>query len=70
MDQLGNVVCATLFNLVLIKTGTSKFGDPDETISSVIGKAKLSNRLTFVGNALDFFLNLIDKNHSIKSIEK
>jgi 8-oxo-dGTP diphosphatase len=45
------------------------FGNPDETISSAIGRAKLSNKLTFVGKALDFFLNLIDKNHSIKSIE-
>lgn len=69
LDQLGNVVCATMFNLTLIKAGSSKFGNPDETISSVIGKAKLSNRLTFVGKALDWFLNLLDNNHSIKSIE-
>jgi hypothetical protein len=70
LDQLGNVVCSTMFNLLLIKKGCSQFGNPDETISSVIGKAKLSNKLTFAGKTLDFFLNLIDKNHSIKSIEK
>lgn len=67
LDQLGNIVCSRLFNMVLVKG--DYFGNPDETISSAIGRAKLSNKLTFVGKALDFFLNLIDKNHSIKSIE-
>ena len=67
LDQLGNIVCSKLFNAILVKG--DYFGNPDETISSAIGRAKLSNKLTFVGKALDFFLNLIDKNHSIKSIE-
>jgi len=67
LDQLGNVVCSRLFDLVLVKG--RYFGNPDETISSAIGRAKLSNNLTFVGKALDWCLNLFDKNHSIKSIE-
>jgi hypothetical protein len=67
LDQLGNVVCAKLFNMTLTKT--NHFGNPDETISSAIGRAKLSNQLTWTGKALDWFLNLFDYNHSIKSIE-
>lgn len=67
LDQLGNIVCSRLFNLILVKGNF--FGNPDETISSAIGRAKLSNKLTFIGKSLDWFLNLFDKNHSIKSIE-
>ena len=68
IDQLGNVVCDKLFDLTLVKR--HYFGDEDETISSAIGRAKLNNDLTFTGKLLDSFLNLLDKNHSIKSIEK
>lgn len=67
LDQLGNIVCSKLFNMVLVKG--HYFGNPDETISSAIGRAKLSNKLTWTGKALDWFLNLFDYNHSIKSIE-
>lgn len=71
IDQLGNVVCARLFNFVLIKDDfDNPFGNPDETISSVLGKNKLSENLTFVGKALSSLLDALDKNHSIKSIEK
>jgi 8-oxo-dGTP diphosphatase len=71
IDQLGNVVCARLFNLTLIKHySIYKFGNEDETISSVIGKNKLNNTLTFIGRFLYYFLELIDKNHSIKAIEE
>lgn len=70
IDQLGNVICARLFNLTLIKHySIYKFGNEDETISSVIGKNKLVNTLTFIGRLLYYFLELIDKNHSIKAIE-
>jgi hypothetical protein len=70
IDQLGNVICARLFNLTLIKYySIYKFGNEDETISSVIGKNKLVNTLTLSGKGLDFILNFLDKNHSIKAIE-
>jgi len=70
IDQLGNVVCGRLFNSTLIKYySIYKFGNEDETISSVIGKNKLANSLTFIGRLLYYFLELIDKNHSIKAIE-
>ena len=70
IDQLGNVVCGRLFNLTLIqKVSIHKFGNEDETISSVIGKNKLANTLTVSGRLLDKLLDTIDKNHSIKAIE-
>jgi hypothetical protein len=68
IDQLGNVVCDKLFDLTLVKG--HYFGDEDETISSAMGRAKLNNHLTFTGKLLDSFLNLLDKNHTIKNIEK
>ena len=37
IDQLGNVVCAELFDWMLVKKG-KHFGDEDETISSVLGR--------------------------------
>jgi hypothetical protein len=68
VDQMGNVVCGKLFDLTLVKG--HYFGDEDETISSAIGRAKLEGNLTILGKSLDWFLNLLDPNHSIKSIEK
>jgi hypothetical protein len=70
IDQLGNVVCGQLFNLTLIKKAGHKFGNEDETISSVIGKNKRTNTLTITGHLLDTLLDAIDKNHSIDAIEE
>jgi len=71
IDQLGNVVCKDLFNLTLIKQDhLNGFGNEDETISSVLGKNKGLNNLTWIGKALERLLNLIDKNHVEKAIEK
>jgi hypothetical protein len=69
-DQHANVFLAKLFNDVMIKTGGHKFGNPDETISSVLGKNKLIGKLSYFGKVLDFILHLLDNNHSIKSIEE
>lgn len=68
-DQSGNVYMAKLFNDLLIKPGGYRFGNPDETISSVLGKNKLTHTLTILGRGLDWILNKLDPNHSIKSIE-
>ena len=68
-DQHANVFLAKLFNDVMIKTGGHKFGNPDETISSVLGKNKLMGKLSLCGKCLDYILHLLDENHSIKSIE-
>lgn len=70
IDQLGNTICATLFNLALIKHSSPfRFGNPDETISSVIGKNKINHSLTSVGVWLDWVLDSLDDNHSLKNIE-
>jgi hypothetical protein len=54
VDQLGNAILA---------------GDPDETISSRIGKAKLRDDLSLVGKVVDMVLEALDENHSIDAIE-
>jgi len=69
IDQLGNVVCADLFNTTLIKKGDYTFGNEDVTISHVLGMNKKINTLTFTGKLLSNFLNLIDKQHVEKAIE-
>lgn len=69
IDQLGNTFCASLFNYFLQDRGY-KFGNVDETISGVIGKNKVLGKLTKLGKALDWVLESLDPNHSIKSIEK
>jgi hypothetical protein len=69
-DQHANTWLAKLFNDVLIKQGGFKFGNTDETISSVLGKNQLNNKLTKLGLFINSILNKIEKNHSIKSIGK
>lgn len=69
IDILGNIVCADLFNITLIKHNGYRFGVKTETISSVLGKNKLTNTLTRTGLLLANLLDSIDKNHCIKSIQ-
>ena len=69
IDQLGNVVCQSFFNLILIKDDTkAPFGNEDKTISTVLGLNKKLNNLTWFGKAIERLLNLIDKNHVEKSV--
>lgn len=68
-DQSGNVYMAKLFNDLLIKPGGHRFGNPDETISSVLGKNQQTGTLTIMGRALAWILDKLDPNHAIKSIE-
>lgn len=70
VDQLGNVVCKDLLDLTLIKKEGYRFGNPDETISGVLGKNQNLNTLTATGRVLNYVLSLIEKDHSIKSIEE
>jgi hypothetical protein len=68
IDKFGNREFRTLWNCTLrINTGY-KFGNPDETISSVLGKNERDNTLSKTGKALSWLLNLIDKDHCKKSI--
>ncbi len=56
-DQKGNVVFKHVFNMLLIKDSSKhRFGNEDETISSVLGKA------------ISWILNKLDPNHVEKSI--
>jgi len=68
-DHYGNGLCCYLFNQILIKKGSHQFGNIDETISSVIGKNKVAGTLTGLGRVVDKILDIIDPNHSIKSID-
>ena len=68
-DQQANTYLAKLFNDILIQKGGHKFGNPDETISSVLGKNFLIKKLSLAGKLLNWILNLIEKDHSIKAIE-
>lgn len=68
-DRYGNVLCSYIFNHLLITEDGYKFGNGKETISSVIGKNKLKNKLTKLGKLIDNILNLLQKNHSINSID-
>tara|TARA_R110000796_G_scaffold1673_5_gene6984 strand:- start:2398 stop:2769 length:372 start_codon:yes stop_codon:yes gene_type:complete len=71
MDQFGNTTCKELLNDALIKhSSPHKFGHPDETVSSVLGKNKREGTLLKTGRALDWSLDKLDDNHSINSIEQ
>lgn len=71
VDIYGNVACSELFNDTLInKESVDRFGNYGETISSVIGKNKLTKTLTRTGKILDAILDFFDPNHSIKSIKR
>ena len=68
IDQLGNVLCSTVFNKVLIKNeSTYKYGDPDKTISHVTGVNKVQGHLKPLGKLLAWILNALDKNHVEKA---
>ena len=68
IDVFANVEASELFNDVLIKKGGYKFGNRQETISSVVGKNQRDNTLTKTGRGLRYILDKIDKNHCIDSI--
>jgi 8-oxo-dGTP diphosphatase len=70
-DQYGNTLGKYLFDRLLItKLSKNHFGNVDETISSVLGKNKVDNTLTKLGKVIDFILNSLEENHSIKAIEE
>jgi len=69
IDQLGNVVMQHLLNLLWVKKNGYKFGNRDETISSVIGKNLKNKSLTSFGKIISNILDKIDPNHSLNSID-
>lgn len=69
VDRYGNRDLRTLWNKTLIKSNSKyRFGDINETISSVLGRNQVAGTLTFTGKSLASLLDLIDKNHCVKSI--
>lgn len=68
IDQLGNVMCGFLFNLILIKKDGYKFGNEDDTISRVLGVNKKIDKLTKLGKFVANILNKIEPNHVEKSV--
>ena len=69
IDQLGNVIMQHLLNALWITKQGYKFGNRDETISSVLGKNLQMNTLTGFGNLIERILDLIDPNHALNSID-
>jgi len=69
IDQLGNVLLQHLLNVLWINKAGYKFGNRDETISSVLGRNNKLKTLTGFGKAIDRFLDAIDPNHSLNSID-
>jgi hypothetical protein len=70
LDKFGNREFRTLFNKALINDRGHRFGNIEETISSVLGKNQLTDTLTNSGKALVWILDKIDNNHVIKSIDE
>ena len=70
IDKFGNREFRTLFNKMLISDKGHRFGDIEETISSVLGKNQLTGTLTKCGLILVWILDKIDNNHAIKSIDE
>tara|TARA_R100001443_G_scaffold20619_2_gene32735 strand:+ start:6821 stop:7210 length:390 start_codon:yes stop_codon:yes gene_type:complete len=68
IDLFANVVGAEFWNAVFITNGGYKFGNPKETISSVLGKNQRDKTLTLLGDALRWVLDRIDEDHCLNSI--
>lgn len=70
IDQCGNVVCSGLLNHTMITSDGYRFGNEDETISSVLGKNKETKTLTGFGFLIAELLNRIEKNHVENAVGK
>jgi len=70
IDQTGNAICMHLFNDLLIKPKGHRFGNPDETVSYVLGMNKKTDTLYLLGRMLSDILGWIDKNHVEKAAAK
>ncbi len=68
IDIAGNVLCAELFNDLLIKEDLRPFGNPYQTISEVLGIHNQLLNLTVAGQGLVNLLDYLDPYHVEKSI--
>jgi hypothetical protein len=70
IDKFGNREFRAGLNATLIKPNSPfKFGNMEETISSVLGKNQRFGHLTKFGKIICLILDTIDKNHCEKSIQ-
>jgi hypothetical protein len=69
IDKFGNRNFRTLWNATLIQENGYKFGKVNETISSALGKNLRLGTLSTAGKILAAFLDKLDPNHCIKSID-
>lgn len=69
IDQLGNVTMQHALNALLLKKHGYRFGNRDETISSVLGKNQQAETVTKTGLFFVWILDKIDKQHSLDSID-
>lgn len=70
IDRFGNREFRFSLNKYLIKENSPfRFGNIEETISSVLGKNKRFGYLTKFGKVICSILDFIDKNHCEKSIQ-
>lgn len=69
-DKYGNCLCQYLFNKLLIRDWGYKFGNANETISSVLGKNYRDRTMTKLGYYIGMLLNFIQPNHITKSIDE
>ena len=68
IDVFANVIGSDLFNAIFIVDQGYKFGNPKETISSVLGINQRDKTLSLAGDGLRRILDLIDENHCLNSI--
>ncbi len=74
MSKRSNAIFGPLLNLVHCGRWAGPFGHPGEPMSSVIGKIRRANggqvpRKYFIMRAVDWFLELIDKDHTLEAIK-
>lgn len=69
IDKLANREFRMLWNIKLRTESGYKFGAENETISSVLGKNQRDNTLSGGGKFLVKILDLLEKDHCLKSIE-
>lgn len=69
LDQFFNALLGPILNR-LFNASKSRFGYPDETISSVLGKMQTRGEGNKAARVLSSLLNKLDKNHVEDSIEQ
>ena len=70
VNQTGNVYMKHLFNDIMIKQDSYPFGNPNHTISHVLGVNKSSSNLLVMGELLAGLLNWIDEDHVEKAANR